>query len=320
GVNLGLAGWVALIALALGFTAWAGGARRDPRRFRATLAAWGFLAPAMGHLVVFSFVPALFTFYLAFHRWDLLSPARPFVGLANFRQVFGDGRFLHSLGVTAVYTLNVPATLLLALAAAVLLDRSGMSVRLLRTILFVPFISSVVAVALVWQWMYQPDAGLLNQLLRMAGITGPDWLGDPRTALLSLIVMSVWVQVGYQMVVLLGGLQAIPPSFHDAARVDGAGPLQRFRWITLPLLRPTVLFVLVTGIVSSFQVFTYVAVMTDGGPLRATDVAVFRIYQEAWEFLRFGTASAMSVVLLVLLLALTWLQFRWLGRRVEFSG
>ena len=134
------------------------------------------------------------------------------------------------------------------------------------------------------------------------------------------MLMSIWVQVGYQMVVFLGGLQAIPASCLDSARVDGAGPWRRFWWITLPLLRPTILFVLVTGIIGSFQVFTYVAVMTEGGPLHATDVVVFRIYQEAWEFLRFGAASAMSVVLLVVLLALTWLQFRWLGRQVEPSG
>jgi ABC-type sugar transport system permease subunit len=119
------------------------------------------------------------------------------------------------------------------------------------------------------------------------------------------------------LVIFLAGLQGIPQVYHDAARVDGAGPWQRFRRITLPLLRPTILFVLVTGIISSFQVFTYVSVMTEGGPLHATEVVVYRIYQEAWEFLRFGTASAMSLVLLVILLLATWLQFRWLGRKVE---
>jgi multiple sugar transport system permease protein/sn-glycerol 3-phosphate transport system permease protein len=130
------------------------------------------------------------------------------------------------------------------------------------------------------------------------------------------MLLSVWVQVGYQMMVFLGGLQAVPVTYHEAARLDGAGPLRRFWWITLPLLRPTVLFVLVTAVVNSFQVFTYVAVMTEGGPLQSTEVVVYRIYQEAWEFLRFGTASAMSLVLMALLLVLTWLQFRWLGRRV----
>lgn len=317
--RLALASWVLVGALGLGFAAWAARARADLMRFHEVLAAWGFLAPALAHLAVFSFLPALFTFFLAFHRWDLLAPGHPFAGLENFRAAFADDRFLHSLGVTALYALHVPVTTALALAAAVILDRAGLGIRVLRTILFVPFISSVVAIALVWQWIYQPEAGLLNSFLGGLGLPPRDWLGDPRTALLSLMAMSVWVQVGYQMVVLLGGLQAIPSAYHDSARVDGAGPWRRFWWITLPLLRPTVLFVLVTGVIGSFQVFTYVAVMTEGGPLHATDVVVYRIYQEAWEFLRFGTASAMSVVLLVVLLALTWLQFRWLGRRVEMT-
>ena len=314
---LQLLGWALLAALAVGFTSWVGRGRRNPARLAATLTAWGFLAPAALHLLAFSFLPALFTIFLAFHRWDLVGQGREFVGFANLAAVLTDGRFLHSLGVTALYALHVPVTVVLALGAAVLLDRSGIGVRLLRALLFLPFISSVVAVALVWQWVYQPDSGLLNAGLARLGLPGPDWLGDPRTALLALMAMSVWVQLGYQMVVFLGGLQAIPPHYHDAARMDGAGPVARFVWVTLPLLRPTVLFVLVTSVIGSFQVFTYVAVMTEGGPLHATDVAVYRIYQEAWEFLRFGTASAMSLVLLLLLLALTWLQFRWLGRRVE---
>jgi multiple sugar transport system permease protein len=310
-------GWWLLLCGVLSFAVWAGRAQADRRGFRDTIGAWGFLAPAAAHLTVFTLAPIGFAVYLAFHRWGLVEPTRPFVGFANFRAVLSDGRFWHSLRVTAVYALYVPAALALALAAAVALDRSGARVRVVRTILFLPFVSSVVAVALVWQWLYQPDFGLLNAGLRSLGIEGPDWLGDPRTALPALMVMSVWVQVGYQMVLFLGGLQAIPEVYHDAARVDGAGAWQRFRWITWPLLRPTVLFVLVTGTITSFQVFTYVSVMTDGGPLYATDVMVFRIYQEAWEFLRFGTASAMSLLLLVILVALTWIQFRWLGKRVE---
>jgi multiple sugar transport system permease protein len=248
-----------------------------------------------------------------------VEPVRPFVGLANFREILGDTRFWHSLRVTALYSFYVPATMAVSLIAALALDRSGLRVRLARTVLFLPFISSVVAVALVWQWMYQADFGLINGLLARLGIRGPDWLGDPRYALVALMVLSIWVHVGYQMVIFLAGLQGIPQVYHDAARVDGAGSWQRFRRITLPLLRPTILFVLVTGIISSFQVFTYISVMTEGGPLHSTEVVVYRIYQEAWEFLRFGTASAMSLVLLVILLLATWLQFRWLGRKVELA-
>lgn len=314
-----LVGWVALLGLGLGFAAWAGAAQADRRAFRETLTAWGFIGPAMIHLAVFAVAPLLFAGYLSLHRWGLVEPVRPFVGLGNFQEILSDSRFWHSLGVTALYSLYVPVTMLLSLLAAIALDRSGLKVRLARTVLFLPFISSVVAVALVWQWMYQTDFGLINNLLARVGITGPDWLGDPKFALLSVMILSVWVHLGYQMIIFLAGLQGIPQVYHDAARVDGAGAWQRFRRITLPLLRPTLLFVLVTGTISSFQVFTYVSVMTEGGPLHATEVVVYRIYQEAWEFLRFGTASAMSLVLLGILLVATWVQFRWLGRKVELG-
>ncbi|HXE56410.1 MAG TPA: sugar ABC transporter permease [Gemmatimonadales bacterium] len=317
GVRAGLLGAWLLAVGAAGFAGWAARAGTHRRRFRETLTAWGFLGPALAHLAIFSFGPLAFTVYLAFHRWSLVESARPFVGLDNFRQVLGDARFWHSLGVTAAYALYVPVTMALALAAAVALDRSGFRVRALRAVLILPSVSSVVAVALVWQWLYQPDAGLLNAALARLGLPTPDWLGDPRTALPAVMLLSVWVHLGYQTVIFLAGLQSIPASYHDAARVDGAGAWQRFRHVTLPLLRPTILFVLSTGVIASFQVFTFVAVMTEGGPLHATDVVVYRIYREAWEFLRFGTAGAMSLALLVLLFGLTWLQFRWLGRRVD---
>jgi multiple sugar transport system permease protein len=207
----------------------------------------------------------------------------------------------------------------LALVAALALNRPGRVVRWVRTAFFVPYVSSVVAVALVWQWILNPDFGLLNGALAAVGIAPVDWLGDPRTALVAVMLISVWVQLGYQMTVFLAGLQGIPPAYLDAARVDGAGAWQRFWRVTFPLLRPVVLFVLVTGVIGSFQVFTYVYVLTDGGPLHATDVVVYRIYQVAWEFLQFGYASALALVLFALLLGLTWAQFRLLGRRVEYG-
>jgi multiple sugar transport system permease protein len=152
----------------------------------------------------------------------------------------------------------------------------------------------VVAIALVWQWMYHADFGLLNYLGSLVGLAPVDWLGNPKTALVAVMIVSIWVQVGYQMVVFLAGLQGIPQVYLDAARVDGASAWQRFRHVTIPLLRPVTLFVLVTGVITSFQVFTLVYVLTDGGPLHATDVIVYRIYQMAWEFLQFGGASFRS--------------------------
>jgi ABC-type sugar transport system permease subunit len=324
GAAAGAAGRTALaVALALlgpafvALAAWLARAARRPRALRETLTAWAFLTPAAVHLAVFSFGPILFALWLALHEWSPVEPVRPFVGLANVAAVARDPLTWISLRNTVLYALYVPVTMAIALGAAVVLDRAGPLARWVRTAFFLPYVSSVVAVSLVWQWMLHADFGLLNWLLSHVGLAGRDWLGDPRTALLAVMAVSVWVQLGYQMTVFHAGLQGIPSAYLDAARVDGATGWQRFWRVTLPLLKPVTLFVLVTGVIGSFQVFTYVYVLTDGGPLHATDVIVYRIYQTAWEFLRFGPASALALGLTVLLLGLTWAQFRLLGRTVE---
>ncbi len=315
----GSVGWplLAIAAAALLLQRW--GARASARRRRETLTAWSFLGVPAIHLAVCSIFPVLFTGYLAFHRWDLVAPEKPFVGLGNFRELAADPLFWTTLRNTALYVLYVPVTMALALALALLLNRARPGMRLLRAVVFLPYVTSAVAIALVWQWLFNTDFGLINFGLRLAGLPGLDWLGDPRTALPAIILVTIWTQVGYQMVIFLAGLQGIPQSYLDAAVVDGAGRWQRFRHVTLPLLRPVVLFVLVTGIISGFQVFTLVYLMTEGGPLHSTDVLVYRIYQTAWEFLRFGYASAMALVLFGVLLLATVVQFRLLGRRVELS-
>lgn len=312
GLTLGLA---LLGPAALALLRWTERMRARPRGLRETVTAWGFLAPAALHLAVFSFAPMLFALYLSVHRWSPIEPVRPFVGLANFMDIARDPLVWTSLRNTLLYTLHVPIAMALALAVALALTSGGRLVRLVRTAFFLPYVSSVVAIALVWQWIYHPDFGLLNYALQSVGLGPFDWLGNPRTALLAVMGISVWVQVGYQMVVFLAGLQGIPQDYLDAARVDGAGAWRRFWRITFPLLRPVTLFVLVTGIITSFQVFTFVYVLTDGGPLHATDVIVYRIYQIAWEFQQFGRASALALFLFLLLLGLTWTQFRLLDRR-----
>jgi multiple sugar transport system permease protein len=173
---------------------------------------------------------------------------------------------------------------------------------------------------MVWQWMYNADYGILNYLARSLGLPGVDWLGNPASALGAVMVVSVWVQVGYQMVVYVAGLQGIPRHLYEAAALDGAGTWERFWRITLPLLRPVSLYLLITGFVWSFQVFTLVYVMTEGGPLRSTDVLVYHIYQQAFEFRRMGLAAAQSWVLFAILLGLTALQWRALNRRVEYAA
>jgi multiple sugar transport system permease protein len=270
-------------------------------------------------LLLFSAAPLLFAFYLSFHRWNLLEPAKPFVGLAHYVDLAADGLFWNAAKNTAIYSLYVPLTMVCALGVASLLNRRIKGVALLRAIFFLPYITSFVAISIVWQWMYDPDFGLFNWMLGLVGLGPYPWLNDPSTALLALILMAVWIHIGFQMIIFLAGLQAIPNELYEAAMIDGAGPWRRFRRITLPLLKPTTFFVLVTSIIGSFQVFTFVYVMTEGGPLHATDVIVYHIYQNAWQFLRMGYASAMSWVLFAVIFAITLLQFRFLGRRVEPS-
>lgn len=302
---------------ALVVAGWAASARRHAAERRETLTAWAFLAPSALHLLVFTAGPLVFTLFISFHDWDLLRLDRPFVGLGNYAELAGDPLFWRALGNTAVYALYVPVSMALALGAALILNQPLRGLRALRAIVFLPTVVSYVAIAIVWQWMFNADFGLLNVLLRAVHLPGIDWLGDPRTALIAVMIVSAWVQLGYQMVIYLAGLQGIPAHLLEAATLDGASPWARLRHITLPLLRPVTTYLFVTGIIWSFQVFTLVYVMTEGGPVHATDVLVYRIYQNAWEFRRMGYASAMSWILFAILLGLTLLQWRAINRTVD---
>jgi multiple sugar transport system permease protein len=277
--------------------------------------AWAFLAPSFAHLLVFSIGPILFALWLSFHEWNLLQPTRPFVGLDNYRELARDAGFLNAVRNTAIYVLFVPAGMIVSLALALLVNRRLPGVRLLRTVFFLPYVTSFVAISLVWRWMFQPDVGLFNNVLGHVGIPPQPWLSSPASALPSLMFMSIWMYAGYMMVIFLAGLQNIPESLYESARIDGAGAWRRFRHITLPMLRPTILFVLVTMVIFMFQVFTAVYVMTEGGPLHATDVIVYHVYRAAWEYLRMGYASAMAWVLFAVVFVITLLQFRFLGER-----
>jgi multiple sugar transport system permease protein len=323
----GTAGWLpvmlglaALGPLAALFAAW--GTASAPRPRRETVAAWGFLAPSALHLAAFSFVPLLLLLYVSLHRWSPIEPTRAFVGLANYGHVVRDPLVWSALGRTLLFSLYVPVSMAFALGLAVMIGgrrRSGAATPALRALFLLPYACSVVAIALVWQWMYHPDFGLINHLLTRAGLGPVNWLGDPKTALGAVMLVSVWTQLGYQLTVFLAGLQAIPQAYLDAARVDGANAWQRFWRVTFPLLWPVTLFVLVTGIVGAFQVFALVMVLTGGGPLGATDVIVYRIYRTAWELLQFGEASALALLLFAVLFGVTWAQLKLLDRRVAYA-
>ena len=304
---------VGLLGLALlgplGFAALQWGQRTAPGEVREAATAWAFLAPAGLHLAVFSVAPMLFTLYLAVHgpSGGFLDPGRPYVGLSNLQAVVRDPLVWGSLGTTALYALYVPVSTALALAVALVLSRPGRAALVLRAAFVLPVMSSGVAVALAAQ--------------SFASLGARDWLGSPRTALLVVMVLSIWTQLGAQMMVFVAGLQRIPDTYLDAARVDGANAWQRFWRVTFPLLKPIRLFVLVTGVIGAVQMFTYVYVLTGGGPLHATDVVMRRVFEIGWDSLEFGRASALSLLVFVLLLGVTAMQFKLLARvgRVEHA-
>jgi ABC-type sugar transport system permease subunit len=269
-------------------------------------------------IAVFVVFPIFFSLYLSFHQWAILTPEKPFVGLANYTRMFSTPEFWECLGNTFLYTVGVVLPGAAAsLGLALLLDRTAAGSGFFRTAFFLPTITSIIAIAVVWLWVYDDANGLANTLLRWVGLKPVRWLTSPRTSLLSLIIMTVWKNAGYHMVVFLAGLQAIPPSLHEAATIDGASPGQRFRYVTWPLLAPTTVFVLVTNTIFTFQVFGPIYVMTGGGPVRSTSVIVYYLYQRAFEFQQMGYASAVAWVIFLILIALTVLQMRLARRREQ---
>ena len=298
------------------------GNRARPYRLRRreTSAAYGFLLPNLIGFVVFTFLPVLAALVISFTDWDLLTPPA-WAGLDNYRQLVVDPLFRQVLRNTALYVLGtVPLQMALALAVALALNQRIPGQLFFRTAYFMPVVASTVAVALVWRWIFNYDFGLLNSFLYMIGIQDPpNWLGSTRWALVSVIIMSVWQQVGYSMVLFLAGLQGVPQQLYEAAKIDGAGPWARFFFITLPMLSATTFFVLVIGVINSFQVFDQAFIMTQGGPANATNTIVYNIYQNAFQFFKMGYASAMAWVLFAIIFVVTLIQFRLQGRWVNYD-
>ena len=301
---------ILIAGLVLSLTSLAG----RPRLLRRDLVGWAFLTPAATHLLFFTFGPLLFSLWLSLHDWSLVDQAHPFVGLAQYTRLATDGEWWSAVWNTVVFTLHVPIAMAVALALALLTRGSQRSMRWARLALFLPSVTSIVAIAIVWKWLLNDNYGLVNDLLGRFGLGPVAWLTSPDTALVTLMLVGIWLVVGYQMVVFQAGLASIPRDWYDAARVDGAGRWRTLWHITLPGLRKTLFFVLITSVIGSFQVFGLVYVMTEGGPLGATDVAVYHIYREAWEYLQFGSAAAMSWIFFAVVFAATWLHFRVLDK------
>jgi len=285
-----------------------------PRFLRATLVGYVFLAPALIHLLWWAAGPVAFSFYLAFHRWNVIDPAKPFVGFENFRELFQDKLFWNAMKNTVVFSLQVPISMLLSLLLAIAVNRQTKSMALLRTIYYLPAVTAGVSTTIVWRWILNKEFGILNYVLGFFGVPKIPWLTSPNTALIAIMLMTIWQSLGSQMIIFLAGLQSIPQAFYEAASIDGANTFQKFRFITIPLLKPTTVFVLVTSVIGSFQVFTPIYVLTQGGPLRSTDVVFYHIWESAWIELRMGYAAAQSWMLFLVLVVLTYIQFKLFGK------
>lgn len=283
--------------------------RSHKRNKRSTSVALAMLVPAAVLMVVFLIIPIFLTFGLAFTNARLISPVPArFVGLDNFVRLFENETFWRSLLNTVVFTIViVPVQSGLALGLALLVNAKVRGTNFFRTVYFLPVVTSMVVVSMLWLFMYQPD-GLINVLLAKVGITGPDWLGDPNTALIALIVMSAWQGMGLHMVIWLSGLQTIPEELYEAAQIDGTTRWQQFVNVTWPCLEQTRTFILITITIAAFAVFTQVNVMTQGGPLDATSTVVFLAVRAGFDQQQTGYASAISLVFFALVLAVSLVQ------------
>jgi multiple sugar transport system permease protein len=284
-------------------------------RRRSTVLAYVLLGPSLFGVVTFMLLPLLVVLWLSLHRWDLLGPIE-YVGDENWRSVLSDSAFGNSLLVTLTFVaIVVPTQTVLGLMVAALLARGLPGTGLFRTMFVVPWISVPLAIAVLWRWILAPTDGVISTVLGHR----IEWLTDPGLALPVVSAVVVWSNVGYVALFFLAGILAIPAEIHSAARTDGANGWQRFWRITLPMLRPTTFFVLVTGVISAAQVFDTVYALTGGGPKHSTDLVAHRIYAEAFGAAAIGRASVMAVLLFVILVSITVVQHLYLGRRVSYD-
>jgi multiple sugar transport system permease protein len=302
-----------------------GPARTADRRFftmrrRDSLTGYLFVAPQLLGIVAFVIVPLALVVYYSFHEWNVLSGSIQYVGADNYEQLLSDPQLGEVLGVTTVFSvglvfLNIPLALLLA----VLLNRQGRGIAFFRTAFFSPVVVSIVAWTIVWGFLLQDNGGI-NGFLRIFHIQGPNWLQNGPTALAAVIVVQVFKNVGLNMVLFLSALQGVPAELYEAGRVDGATGGTLFRRITLPLISPTILLTVIITIVGALQVFAQIAVLTAGGPGLSTTVLVYYLYQQAFEFHRFGYGSTLALLLFVIVLALTVVQWQLRKRWVHYEN
>ena len=274
-----------------------------------------FIAPMIGGLILFRLGPIIAAFLISFTRWNVRTNPN-FVGLANYQELFASDTFWLVLKNTLIFAaVYLPGVMILALGMAVLLNQRLRGIAFFRGLFFMPYVTSMVAVAMVWNWIFSTRFGLLNNVLRdFFGLTSvPAWLGDKDYTLLVLIIVTIWKTSGFQMMIFLAGLQGIPPYLYEAARIDGANRWQMFWRITLPMLSPVSFFVLIFSIIEAFRTFEVTYAMTGGGPLNSSTTLSYYVYQNAFEFNRMGFASSISYILMFLVGVIT--LFNFYGRR-----
>ena len=296
---------------------------RGPIQMRLTtreaLAAYLFLAPFIIFFGVFV-IRAIFTAVnMSFYEWAILKPVHPYIGLNNYKELFSDYDWWIAVKNTIIFTImTVAGTTIVALLAAVAVTQPIKGAGFFRVLLYMPQLLSVGVVGLIWVWLLSTQFGVLNYFLGFLGIEPINWLGSENTVIPALSLTTIWWGFGFPMLIFIAGLQGIPEHLYEAAKIDGANGSQLFFYITLPLLRPTMLFVTVTGVIAQFQVFGQPFIMTTGGPGRASYTVIYYLYEIAWRSFRMGYGAAVAVALAVIMAVFTLIQFRVLGQRVDY--
>lgn len=273
-----------------------------------------FILPALLGTMIFIIIPVICSFGFSFIKWDLLNKPE-FVGFDNYINIFSDPLFGKILLNTIVFALSTSILgVIIPLILAVILNSKIRGAEFFKTAYFLPFITPMIVIAIIWQWIFDPNIGILNHFLRLH----INWLYDPNFAMPAIIIVSVWKLIGYNMVIFLSGLSALNQSLFEAAKIDGAGKIATFKHVTVPLLSPTIFFVVVITCISSFQIFDLIYLMTQGGPLDSTNVLVYAIYKNAFEYFKIGEASAIAYVLFIIIFGLTMLQWQ-LRKKLVYS-
>lgn len=268
-------------------------------------AGWIFILPALVGTLIFIVIPVICSFGLSFAKWDLLNPIQ-FVGLSNYKDIFADDLFYKILWNTIVFAVSTSVLgVIIPLVLACILNSKIRGSEFYKTAYFLPFITPMIVIGVVWEWIFDPNIGFLNHILHLQ----INWLYDTHYAMTALIIVSVWKLIGYNMVIFLSALSGISQSMFEAAKIDGASPFQTFKNVTVPLLSPSIFFVVIITAISSLQVFDLIYLMTQGGPFESTNVLVYAIYKNAFEYFNVGKASAIAYVLFIIILVLTLIQW-----------